>query len=69
MHDLAMIHHLLSLKVKKQGDKTPTEPTEGNFPSGWMKTGTCLAARNGSLLANSDRTTLPVSEAMHVKQE
>ena len=47
LHDLARIHHLLALKVKKQSENTPTEPSEGNFPSEWMKSGNCLAASCG----------------------
>ena len=48
LHDLAMIHHLLALKVKKQSEKTPTELSdERNFPSIWMRTGECLVASCG----------------------
>ena len=47
LHDLAMIHHLLFLNVKKQSEKTTKEPSEGNFSSDWMKTSECLAASCG----------------------
>ena len=43
LHDLAVIHHLLALKMTRQYDKQPTEPSEGNFPNDWMKEGACLA--------------------------
>ena len=33
LHDLAMIHHLLALKVKEQMSNSSTESSEGN-PSG-----------------------------------
>ena len=44
LHGLAVIHHLLASRVTKQDDKQPTEPSEGNSPSGWMKESTCLAS-------------------------
>ena len=44
LHNLAMIHHLMALKKTRQDDKQPTEPSEGNSPSYWMKEGTCLAS-------------------------
>ena len=37
LHDLAMIHHLLAVKITRQVDKQPTEPSEGNSPSDWME--------------------------------
>ena len=47
LHDLAMIHQLLALKLKRQEDKQPTEPSEWNSPSDWKKEGTCLASSWG----------------------
>ena len=47
LHDLAMIHQLLALKKTRQDDRQPTEPSEGNSPSDWMKEGTCLASSCG----------------------
>ena len=32
LHNLAMIHHLLALKITRQDDNQPTEPSEGNSP-------------------------------------
>ena len=47
LHNLAMIHHLLALKITRQEDKQPMEPSEGNSCSDWMKKGTCLVSRCG----------------------
>ena len=47
IHNLAMIHHLLALKITRQDDKQPTEPSEGNTPNDWMKEGTYLASSCG----------------------
>ena len=44
LHDLAVIHHLLALKIKKQDDRRRTGPFEGSFPSDWMNEGTCIAS-------------------------
>ena len=44
LHDLAMVYHLLALKITRQDDRQPTEPSEGNSPIDWMKEGTCLAS-------------------------
>ena len=44
LQDLAMIHHLLALKITKQkGNST----TEGNPSGDWLRQGTCLALRSG----------------------
>ena len=37
LHDIAMIHHLLALKITRQDEQQPTEPSGGNSPSDWMK--------------------------------
>ena len=47
LHDLAMTYHLLALKSTRQDDNQPTEPSEGNSPSDWMKEGSCLASSCG----------------------
>ena len=47
LHDLAVIHLLLALKVKKQSEKLPTVPSEGNLLSDWMEKGTRPAPRCG----------------------
>ena len=47
LQDLAVIHHLLALKITKQDDRRPTEPSEGNSPSDWMKEGTWLGSSCG----------------------
>ena len=39
LHDLAVIHHLLALKLKKQSKKLSTK-----FQSDWIEKSTCLAA-------------------------
>ena len=43
-YDLAMIHHLLALKITRQDDEQPTEPSEVNSPIDWVKEGACLAS-------------------------
>ena len=46
-HDLAMIHHLLAIKVTKQKNNPSTEPSEGSASSDWLRQGTCLAHNSG----------------------
>ena len=46
-HNLAMIHHLLDLKITKQKSGPSTEPAEGNPSSDWVRQGTCLAHSSG----------------------
>ena len=43
LHDMAKIHHLLALKVTRQGGRPSMEPSEGNSSSDWLRQGTCLA--------------------------
>ena len=62
LNDLELIRHLLDLKVKKHGKELPTGPSEGNLFRDFMEKGTCV--RNRSLLVNSARTILTVSEAI-----
>ena len=45
--DLAVIHHLLALKIVRQDGRPTMESSEGNYPGGWMKQGTCLASSCG----------------------
>ena len=47
LHGLAMIHHLLALRIKKQKSNPSTEPSEGNPSSDWLIQGTCLAYSSG----------------------
>ena len=47
LHDLAMIHHLLALKITKQKGGPSTEPVEGNLSGNWLRQGTCLAHSSG----------------------
>ena len=47
LHDLAMIHHLLALRVTKQKSNPSTEPSKGNPSSDWLRQGTCLAYSSG----------------------
>ena len=44
LNDLAVIHHLLALRIMNQDDKPPTESSEENSPSDWIKECTCLAS-------------------------
>ena len=44
LHDLAIIHHLLALKVTKQNGRPSTEPSEGSSSSDWLRQGKCLAS-------------------------
>ena len=45
--DLAMIHHLLALRITMQKSGSSTEKTEGNPSSDWLRQGTCLAYSSG----------------------
>ena len=47
LHDLAMIHHLLAIRVTKQKNNPFTEPSEGTASSDWLRQGTCLAHNSG----------------------
>ena len=56
LHDLAMIHHLLTRRVTKQKSNPSTEPSEGSTSSDWLRPGTCLAHNSGmdGHVCNSD---------------
>ena len=45
--DLAMIHHLLAIRVTKQKNNPSTEPSEGSPSSDGLRQGTCLAHNSG----------------------
>ena len=45
--DLAMIHHLLAMRMTKQKNDPSAEPSEGNPASDWLRQGTCLAHSSG----------------------
>ena len=47
LHDLAVMHHLLALKIVKQDGRPTTEFSEGHSPVDWMKQSTCLASSCG----------------------
>ena len=47
LHDLAMIHHLLALKITNQKSGSSTEQGEGNSSGDWLRQGTCLAHSSG----------------------
>ena len=47
LHDYAMIHHLLALKITKQKRNPSTEPSEGNPSGDWLRQGTFLAHSSG----------------------
>ena len=42
LHDLAVIYHLLALKVAKKNGKPATESFEGGSLSNWLKQCACL---------------------------
>ena len=37
LHDLAMIHHLLAIKLTKQRNNPSTKPSEGSASSDWLR--------------------------------
>ena len=47
LHDLAMIHHLLAMRVMKRKSNPSTEPSEESPSSNWLKRGICLAQHSG----------------------
>ena len=69
LHDLAMIHHLLAIRVTKQKNNSSTEPSEGSTSSDWLRQGTCLAHNSGKdghvcksehLLDHAERAASPI---------
>ena len=47
LHDLAMIHHLLAMRVMKRKSNPSAEPSEESPSSNWLKRGICLAQHSG----------------------
>ena len=47
LHDLAMIHHLLAMRVTKRKSNPSTEPSDGSPPGNWLRQGICLAQHSG----------------------
>ena len=47
LHDLAMIHHLLAMRLTKRKSNLSTELSEEGTSSNWLKQGTCLAQHSG----------------------
>ena len=47
LHDLAMIHHLLAMRLTKRKINPSTELSEEGPSSNWLKQGTCLAQHSG----------------------
>ena len=47
LHDLAMIHHLLAMRMTKRKSNPSTEPSEESPSSNWLRQGTCLAQHSG----------------------
>ena len=47
LHDLAMIHHLLAMRLTKRKSNPSTELSEESPSSNWLKQGTCLAQNSG----------------------
>ena len=64
LHDLAMIHHLLAIRVTKQKNNPSTEPSEGSASSDWLRQGTCPAHNSGmyGLVCNSEHCLITLSE-------
>ena len=64
LHDLAMIHHLLAMRVTKQKNNPSTEPSEGTASSDWLRQGTCLAHYSGmdGHVCNSEHCLFTLSE-------
>ena len=62
--DLAMMHHLLAIKVTKQKNNPSTEPSEGIASSDWLRHGTCLAHNSGmdGHVCNSEHCLITLSE-------
>ena len=62
--DLAMIHHLLALRITKQKSNPSTEPSEGNPSSDWLRQGDCLAYSSGmdGLVCGSGHSLNTLSE-------
>ena len=66
LHNLAMIHHLLAIRVTKQKNNPSTEPSEGSASSDWLRQGTCLAHNSGmdGHVCNSDGSLLDYAYSM-----
>ena len=47
LHDLAMIQHLLAMRLTKKKSNPSTELSEEGTSSNWLKQGTCLAQHSG----------------------
>ena len=47
LHDLAVIHHLLALKVAKKNGRPATNLSEGSSSGNWLKQGACVASSCG----------------------
>ena len=64
LNDLAMIHHLLAIRVTKQKNNPSTEPSEGSTSSDWLRQGTCLAHNSGMdrHVCNSEHCLITLSE-------
>ena len=64
LRNLAMIHHLLAIKVTKQKNNPSTEPSEGSPSSDWLRQGTCLAHNSGvdGHVRNSEHCLIMLSE-------
>ena len=64
LHDLAMIHHLLALKITKPKSNSSREPSEGNPSDDWLRQGTCLAHSSGMdrHVCNSGHCLIMLSE-------
>ena len=47
LHDLAMIHHLLAMRMTRRKSNLSTEPSEESPSSNWLRQGTCLDQHSG----------------------
>ena len=64
LHDLAMIHHLLAMRVMRQKKNPSMEPSERSPSSDWLRQGTCLAHKSGmdGHVCNSEHCLITLSE-------
>ena len=59
LHDLAMIHHLLAMRLTKLKSNPSMELSEESPSSNWLKQGTCLAQHSGMERTCLQLGTLP----------
>ena len=65
LHDLAMIYHLLAMRLTRRKSNPSTELSEEGPSSNWLKQGTCLAQHSGMEGHVCNEMNLKDSEAYH----